>query len=245
MDTILFQTAEHQCVIFSGDDSHQTTRRRALIRHGDATAVIDPAGQLAFGPLAMAVSRHAPLGELSYVFSAHDDPNAIPRLERWLTGTDTRIVTSREWIRLSSGDCDPRTESRRKRRFLLLGQRGGRVQLGKSELRVLPALPAQSVGQPAIFDPVSRILFSGDVGATELDQSAFCENFDALLPLLASRQPAYLTDTRGCREWALIARDLRPHMIMPNSGAPMIGKQTVGRFLDWLESAGSRMVQAA
>lgn len=245
METILFQTAEHQCIVFSGDDSHQPSRRRALIRHGDSTAVIDPAGQLAFGPLAMAVSRHAALDDLSLVFSAHDDPHAIPRLERWLAGTDTRIVASREWIRLSSGHGDPRGESMRKRRFLLLAQRGGRVQLGKSELRVLPALPAQSVGQSAIFDPVSRILFSGDIGATDRIEDAPCEDFDTLMPCLTARQPAYLRDTRGCREWALIVRDLRPHMIMPHSGAPIVGKQAVGRFLDWLESAGSRMIQAA
>ncbi|HRQ66103.1 MAG TPA: hypothetical protein PKZ76_14785 [Xanthomonadaceae bacterium] len=245
MDTFLFQTSEHQCIVLGHGQSEQGRRRQVLIRHGDHCAVVDPGGDMVFGPLAMAIARHVALDAMDFVFTAHEDAQAVARLERWLAGTDTCIVASRDWIRLNTGQGDPRNDTRRKRRFLLLGQRGGRVPLGKSELRVLPALPAQSVGQPGIFDPVSRILFSGDVGATDLVDSAPCENFETLLPWLVKRRPAYLQDSRGCREWALIARDLRPHMILPRCGTPIVGKQAVSRFLDWLETAGTRLGLAA
>jgi flavorubredoxin len=245
MDTNLFQSSGHQCIILGHGESDHGKRRQVLIRHGDHCAVIDPGGDMVFGPLAMAIARHVALDAMDYVFTAHEDPQSVARLERWLEGTDTCIVASRDWIRLNTGQGDSRETIRRKRRFLLLGQRGGRVPLGKSELRVLPALPAQSVGQPGIFDPVSRILFSGDVGATDLHDGAHCEHFETLLPWLAKRRPAYLHDSRGCREWALIARDLRPHMILPRCGAPIVGTQAVGRFLDWLETTGARIGLAA
>jgi flavorubredoxin len=242
MDTILFQSDTHQCIAF---DDGRSGPRQALIRQGEHTALIDPRGDLAFGPLALAVARHAPLDSLDFVFTAQEDEKAVGRLQRWLHGTSTRIVTSREWCRFSPSGEHPRNEALRRRRLLLLGHRGGRVSLGKSELRVLPALPAQAIGQPAIYDPVSRILFSGDIGAHETPDNSPCEHFDAVLPALLDRRSDFLMDTRGCREWALIARDLRPHMIMPHRGRPLVGQAAVTRFLDWIETAGARVRSAA
>jgi flavorubredoxin len=245
MEQTLFETPGHQCIAFRVKDGQGRACRQALIRHGEHAALIDPLGSLVFGPLAMAVSRHVALSAIDYVFSAHEDEQAVTRLERWLVGTDTRIVASRDWIRLSGMRSQITDDVRRKRRFMLLGARGGQVPLGDSELRVLPALPAHSVGQPGIYDPVSRILFSGEIGASDLDRDGPCESFDGLLPWLIRRRPSYLQDSRGCREWALIARDLSPHMILPRIGAPIVGRQAVARFLSWLETAGARLGAAA
>ncbi|WP_348393518.1 MBL fold metallo-hydrolase, partial [Streptococcus pneumoniae] len=51
-------------------------------------------------------------------------------------------------------------------RLIELPDRGQVIQLGESKLVIVPAHFLHSVGNFQFYDPVAKILFSGDMGAS-------------------------------------------------------------------------------
>src|SRR6218665_4078192 len=68
---------------------------------GEGGALIDPGGNLGFNELFMAVSRHFPPRQLSYLIASHADPDIIGSLDRWMSSTAAPLVTSRVWERFA------------------------------------------------------------------------------------------------------------------------------------------------
>jgi len=44
-----------------------------------------------------------------------------------------------------------------------------------------------------------------------------------------------MVSNKICRLWAKMARSLDIEMIVPQHGARFVGKEMVGRFIDWVE----------
>jgi flavorubredoxin len=86
---------------------------------------------------------------------------------------------------------------------------------------------------------VSRILFSGDLGASMVhaDMAATpVEDFDAHLPLMAPFHRRYMSGNRVCRLWAQMVRGLDIEWIVPQHGRAFRGPAMVNRFIDWVET---------
>ncbi len=67
-----------------------------------------------------------------------------------------------------------------------------------------------------IWDPIAKILFSGDMGASMVD--------DAAKPL------------ENFRLWVNMVRGMDIEMIVPQHGTPFMGKEQITQFLDWIET---------
>jgi flavorubredoxin len=127
-----------------------------LIEDHDTGAIIDPGGNLAFNELYLTMSRHFSPQKLSYILASHADPDIIASLDRWMTSTQAKLVISNLWERFAPHFCKVgKTDDR----VVGVGDEGGRLPFGKTELWMLPAHFMHSEGNFQFYDPVSKILF--------------------------------------------------------------------------------------
>lgn len=239
MPTELFRKGDHLCVAFHelvrGDEGVQANQ--FLIVDGAQSALIDPGGALLYTPLTMAVSQYVQPRELTWILASHQDPDIIGSVDRWLMYTSARIVCSKLWGRFIPHSVPHYQQGAGKERYVLLPDEGGPVSLGKTTLQAIPAHFLHSVGNFHFYDPVSRILFSGDLGAS-MDPGPYVPvtDFVAHIPKMAGFHRRYMASNRACRWWARRARKLEIDMIVPQHGLPIAGAENVQRFIDWVES---------
>ncbi len=100
----------------------------------------------------------------------------------------------------------------------------------------MPAHFLHSVGNFSFFDPVSRILFSGDVGSSMISRGvpfAPAENFADYVHRMEAFHRRYMGSQRVAKMWADMVRRLDHEMIVPQHGLPM-DRWSIPAFLDWL-----------
>lgn len=239
MATELFRSGDHRCIAFHdlvrGEDGVQANQ--FLIIDGAESALIDPGGSLLYTPLSLALSRYIKARDLTWVLASHQDPDVIGSVDSWLLYTNARIVSSKLWGRFiphSVPHCQKNSSSDR---YVLLEDDGGRIPLGTSEIRAVPAHFLHSVGNFHFYDPVSRILFSGDLGASMgAGDYQPVRDLDAHIPAMAGFHRRYMASNRACRWWARRARALDIAMIVPQHGRPIEGAANIAGFIDWIES---------
>ena len=233
----LYNRNGHFCVLFTdlvGAESDALQANQCLIVDDKCGMLLDPGGQMTYNELYVTMVRYMPPKSLQYVFASHADPDVIASLQRWLNGSDIKLLISRIWARFVPHFCAGGSLGGR---LVEIPDRGGRVRLGRTDLWILPAHFLHSEGNFQIYDPVSRILFSGDLGASLLPPhraSRPIMNFDAHMPSMLAFHRRYMVSRKACSLWAKMAAGLDIEMIVPQHGAPIRGKAAVGDFIDWI-----------
>jgi flavorubredoxin len=238
MATTLFDEAGHRCIAFNdlvrGEDGVQANQ--FLVQHGSHSALLDPGGALLYNPLILAMGSYVAPTDVTWLLCSHQDPDIIGSVDKWLLYTNTTVVCSRLWGRFVPHVVPGYLRNAGSDRYLLLPDDGGRIPMGDSHIRALPAHFMHSVGNFSFYDPVSRILFSGDVGASLVPSQtpyAFVTDFDAHVQRMEGFHRRYMASNRVTRLWVQMVRDLQPAMIVPQHGLPMRGEE-MERFLEWL-----------
>lgn len=236
---VLFDNGHHRCLCFddlvSGDGVQSN---QFLILDGNASLLLDPGGDLTYTPLSLALSRHMKVEELDYVFASHQDPDIISSLDKWLLHTRAKVVCSRLWARflphLTAHYLSIVRDINTSERIIGLPDEGGTLRLGESILYVVPAHFLHSVGNFQLYDPVSRILFSGDMGASLVDDANPVEDFQAHIPHMLGFHRRYMASRQVTRLWANMVRDMDVEMMVPQHGRPFVGREMIHAFLDWI-----------
>lgn len=235
---VLFDNGHHKCLMFYDlVKGHGIQANQFLIIDGDNAAIIDPGGDLTYAPLSVAVGRYCDMKNLRYLFASHQDPDIISALGRWMMQTQAKVVCSKLWSRflphLAASYMDQL--HKHEERILALPDRGGLVQLGDSEMYVVPAHFLHSVGNFNFYDRTSKILFSGDVGASvcEGEDNVAVENFDQHIKYMKGFHQRYMCSSKACGYWANMVRELDVEMIVPQHGKRFTG-ENINRFLDWI-----------
>jgi len=205
------------------------------VDHGTG-AIIDPGGNLAFNELLMTMSRYFSPQKLSYLIASHADPDIIAALDRWLTSTPAKLVISRIWERFA-----PHFTKVGKTTGRVLGvpDSGGRLALGKSELWLIPAHFMHAEGNFHFYDPISKILFTGDLGVSMMSGEQArtpVTDLAAHIPLMIGFHRRYMAANKILRLWVQMVRPLEISMLVPQHGAPISGRKAVHEFLDWIET---------
>lgn len=238
MATELFRNGDHACIAFHdlvrGDDGVHANQ--FLVIDGNESALIDPGGALLYTPLSLAMSRYVQPRDLTWICASHEDPDIIGSVDRWLMYSPARIVCSKLWGRFIPHSVPHYQKDTGADRYVLLGDEGGEIRLGHSHLRAVPAHFLHSVGNFQFYDPVSRILFSGDLGASmaHVDYAPI-DDFDLHQQTMIGFHRRYMGSNRACRAWAARARRLDIAMIAPQHGPPIAGKDNIRRFITWVE----------
>ncbi|ARB46816.1 MBL fold metallo-hydrolase [Alloalcanivorax xenomutans] len=237
---ILFQQGDHVVARFHDlVQGEGVQANQFAIRHGEQGALIDPGGDLTYTPLTIELSRHLNLRDLTYILASHQDPDIIASLLRWMLHSQCKVAVSRLWSRflphLASTFVTSRVGEQWQERILALPDKGAILPFADSELWALPAHFLHSVGNFSFYDPLSRILFSGDIGASLGGEEGEVSRFEDHIPAMAGFHRRYMAGNRACRYWVRMVRELNPAMIVPQHGGYFASRVTIGRFLDWLE----------
>lgn len=235
----LFNNGEHRCISFhdlvSGDGIQAN---QFLVIDNNHAALIDPGGDLTFTALKIAISNMLQLKDLDYVIASHQDPDIIASVGRWLMYTDCTVVISSLWSRflphLISDFINNQIKLGLGERIIALPDEGSKIPLGNTALIAVPAHFLHSVGNFQFYDPVSKILFSGDMGASIGGSHLPVTDFDAHIPLMEGFHRRYMCSKKVGRLWANMVRGMDVEMIVPQHGPSFKGAAMVTRFLDWI-----------
>lgn len=237
----LFESENHQVYCFSelvkgeGVQSNQF-----LIVNHDQGLLLDPGGDLTFTPLTIAVTGVIKMDQLKFIFASHQDPDIIASIDRWLGRTKAKVMASERWARflphLISGYSEKHVGDFSSR-MVEIPDAGKRFMMGEGKFSILPAHFLHSVANLQIYDATSKILFSGDMGASMVKGSdqMEVEDFAAHIPHMEGFHQRYMVSNKVCRLWANMVRDLDIDMIVPQHGKFFKGKAVIGKFLDWIE----------
>ena len=238
MSIELYRDKTHACLMFTDlieEDGQAIQANQFLIVDNGTGAIIDPGGNLAFNELFMGMSRHFPPQKLAYVVASHADPDIIASLDRWMTSTRAQLVISRIWERFAPHFTKVgKTENR----VIGVPDSGGRLPLGKTELVLLPAHFLHAEGNFHFYDPISKILFTGDLGVSLTTGAEAQKPVTDLVPHIARMEGfhrRYMVSNKILRLWVQMARQLPIDMIVPQHGAPIMGKQAITDLFNWLE----------
>jgi flavorubredoxin len=239
MSIELYRDANHACLMFTDlvDEDEQAVQSNQflIVDHGTG-AIIDPGGNLAFNALLLTMAKFFPPQQLSYIIASHADPDIIAALDRWLTSTPAKLVISKIWARFA-----PHFTKVGKTigRVIAVDDAGGRLPLGQSELWLVPAHFMHAEGNFHFYDPISRILFTGDLGVSMMHGKQAQTPITRLgphIPLMEGFHRRYMASGKILRLWVKMARRMDIEMLVPQHGAPIQGQQAISDFFDWIDT---------
>ncbi len=230
---VLFDSGDHKVFVFTGlspEDSIQTNQ--FLIVHKDSAMLIDPGGHAIFSTLFAEVSSIVSLNELKYIFFSHQDPDIVSGMNGWLLSTDATILIPKLWTRFI-GHIGLKKGF--EKRINAIEDKGAIINLSDANIRILPAHFMHSPGNLQVYDPISKILFSGDVGASVSSDYLFVEDFEEHKKSMEGFHRRYMANNKICNLWANMVSKLDIEIIAPQHGAFIKGKDMVNSFIEWLK----------
>lgn len=234
MPIVLHESSRHRCLMFSdmGDSGDAVQTNQFLIVDDDTGAIIDPGGNLAYSALFLGMSQHFPPQRLSAIIASHADPDIVAALDRWMTATTAPLYISQVWERFVPHLCKAgKTEGR----VVGIPDAGMRIRVGRHDLVALPAHFLHAEGNFQFWDPLSRILFSGDLAVSiGVDPTHVVTELAPLLPAMEPFHRRYMPSGKILQFWARMVRTLPIEMIVPQHGAPLAGP-AVQQFIHWAE----------
>ncbi len=233
--TLLFDSGEHKVFLFEElTPASAVQANQFLIIHKDEAILLDPGGHKVQSKLFGDISVLIPPKQIKYIFLSHQDPDIVASINYWLMTTDAKAIISKLWVRfLPHFGLDSKLEDR----VVSVDDRGTKITFGGDcELLILPAHFLHSPGNFQVYDPISKILFSGDLGASLGQDYFFVEDFDSHIKYMEGFHRRYMASGKVMKLWANMVRRLDIDTIAPQHGAVFKGKELVGRFIEWVES---------
>lgn len=231
--TTLFARGAHKNLLLPEfSDGAAVQANQHLIVDGSEGMILDPGGHKVYSRVLSETMAQLGGGKLAHIFLSHQDPDIVAALNGWLMTTDATAWAPELWVRfIPHFGLDRLVISRLKG----LPDGGGVIKLGATELRVLPAHFLHSPGNLQVYDPVSKILYSGDLGASLGQSYIEVPDFDAHVPFMKGFHQRYMASNRALRKWAAMARKLDIELIAPQHGSVFRGRPMVERFIAWCE----------
>ncbi len=232
--TAIFEGPNHQWIVFGRDDSKPERiidTNQYLVKTANEAVLLDPGGIELFSPMLAAVLQHISLDQLTTLFASHQDPDIISSLGLWdKTIPDARLYAPWLWEGFIRHFGMENIE------YVPIKDEGGTLTLGPVSLRFIPAHYLHSSGNFHLYDPVAKILMSGDVGAA-LEKGVvpmFVEDFASHVKYMELFHKRWMPSNRAKNNWIARVRELEIDMLAPQHGRIFTG-DAVGEFLDWFQ----------
>lgn len=198
-------------------------------------ALIDPGGNMTYTGLLMDMQRYFSSKDLTYILASHPDPDIIASVNKWFVASNCKVLISALWTRFVPHFTTGRDVSRR---IVGIPDEGALIPLGQCKIAALPAHFMHAEGNFQFYDPVAKILFSGDLGASLVTHEQAANPVHSLashLPYMTGFHKRYIVTGKVCRFWANMVRRLDIQQIVPQHGNRFVGRQAVKEFIDWIE----------
>ena len=200
--------------------------------------MIDPGGDLTDAGLYDHVSQEILVQVLDYVIASHQDPDIVSSLSHWVARTDCKIAVPKIWERFIPHLCRTAKVREMAKRLVSIPDKGMALPIGESVLVAIPAHYLHSEGNFQFYDPVSKILFSGDLGASFVDAddlSSPVADFAQHIPFMEAFHRRFMGSNKICRLWVNMVRELDLEWIVPQHGPAFRGEHMIEAFLHWIE----------
>jgi flavorubredoxin len=231
-NTILYDKGNHRNVLLEdfGLGGLPVQANQHVIVHGDAGMILDPGGHKVYSRVLSETLAILGKTSLRYIYLSHQDPDIVAAINGWLMTTDAEAYISKLWLRfVPHFGLDHLVADRLKP----IADEGMVLDLAGAQLLVIPAHFLHSPGNFQVYDPVAKILYSGDLGASLDMDYVYVSDFDAHLPYMEGFHQRYMASNKVLRAWANMVRKLDIEIIAPQHGAIFRGKPMVERFIDW------------
>lgn len=232
--TVLFDNGVHKNILLEdfGHGEMVQANVHFIVDSGEGM-ILDPGGHKVFKHLLQEVGVLIGIDNLKYIFLSHQDPDIVAAANGWLMTTKATALASKLWIRFIPHFGVDRLVADR---IKPIDDSGTIVRLGQSDLYIIPAHWLHSPGNFQVYDPVSKILYSGDLGASLGQDYIFVENFEEHIKYMEGFHKRYIASSRALKNWAKMVRQLDIEIIAPQHGAIFKGKDMVNKFINWVEN---------
>lgn len=232
--TEIFSKQSHRWVVLGRDvdkPNKLIDTNQYVITFEDKAIILDPGGIELFAPMLSSIVKLLPLENVKYLFASHQDPDIISSLGLWDQVLDNATLYS-PWL----WEGFIRHFGMEMITFEPIPDRGGVLSMNGLELQFIPAHYLHSSGNIHVYDPVAKILFSGDIGAAleSADCPMFIEDFDQHIEKMRYFHQRWMPSEAAKLDWIKRVRLLDIDMMCPQHGRIFKGEQ-VTLFLDWFE----------
>ena len=196
----IFQQGDHRWLVIARDPEKPNLlidTNEYLVSSGNQSLLTDPGGMEIFPAVFAALAAHTDPRTIEALFASHQDPDIISSLALWLE-LNPEMKCYLSWLWNSFVPHFGGKEST----FINLPDEGATIHVGELQLQAIPAHYLHSSGNFHLYDPVARLLFSGDVGAALLPLDGLQRGQTRLVR--TGQQAGYRTDvpaTRGDLPW--------------------------------------------
>lgn len=229
----LFESGNHKNVLLpSFDEGIAVQANQHLIVHGNGGMILDPGGHKVYSRVMAETRARLGSSQLDYLFLSHQDPDIVAAVNGWLLSTDAIAYASKLWLRfIPHFGLDKLVIDRLKP----IPDEGMRLDLRGCPLLILPAHFLHSCGNFQVYDPISKILYSGDLGSSLETPYRVVPDFEAHIPYMKGFHERYMGSSAAMKAWAKMVRQLDIETVAPQHGAMFSGKPFVDKFIDWCD----------
>ncbi|EDP74161.1 MBL fold metallo-hydrolase [Hydrogenivirga sp. 128-5-R1-1] len=231
----LFEKEDKKTFLLKPDfyDFSAVSINSLLIIEDKEACLIDPGGKKTFYELKYTVDEilEKENTALSFVIGTHQDPDVSSSINLWIESYNVNFFLPRVWMRfvahLEIENLDKITPI----------PDGGMdlVFANGSILNLLPAHFLHSSGNVHIYHSESKILFSGDFGASE-SSDIFVKDFQSVVPSLKKFHERYIPSSKALNFYIEnILKKLDINMIVPQHGS-VYSKENIEDLLNFLEN---------
>jgi len=230
----LFESGQHKNILFHDlSEGLSVQANQHVIIDGGQGMLLDPGGHKVYPKLLGEISQAVPISSITSIILSHQDPDIVAATNGWLMVTDAKAYVPSLWTRfIPHFGVDSYVESR----LVSVPDEGMVVPLNGKPVLLIPAHFIHASGNIHVYDPESKILYSGDLGASLGQDYTHVTNFDDHIQYMAGFHRRYMPSSKALRMWAAMARKLDIETIAPQHGALFVGRELVQRFIDWVET---------
>lgn len=232
----LYGSESHSFILLNESEPGEEDGVRSnqyLVLHENSGVLLDPGGFGVMPRVLAEMLRYIEPQQLAGIFLSHQDPDIVGGIATWLEMTDAPVYVSRIWLRFL-----PHYGIKAMHRFIGVPDEGMELEINPDfKLQLVPAHFLHSEGHINVYDPVSKILFSGDIGAAmlPLDKDyVYVDDFKAHLPYIEEFHRRYMCCNRAAKIWVKMVSELDVDIIAPQHG-PIYRGQAVKDFLSWFD----------
>lgn len=232
--TELYRNKQHSWFMLGRDASKPDNiidTNQYLVLNQQQALLLDPGGIELFAPMLEALVKIVPLEQVQQMFASHQDPDIISSLGLWdQVLQNAKLYSPWLWEGFIRHFGMERTQ------FVPIPDEGMAIDLAGLSLRAVPAHYLHSSGNFHLYDPVAKILFSGDIGAAlePVDAPVFVDDFQSHIKHMQYFHQRWMPSEHAKHVWLRHVRQLDIEMMCPQHGRIFRG-QAVQQFFDWFE----------
>jgi flavorubredoxin len=230
----LFKSAKHAFILLNESEPGQEEGIRSnqyLIVHNGNGVLLDPGGFGVMPSVLTEMLEYLEPSAIKAIMLSHQDPDIVGGIGTWLEMTTAPVYVSKIWLRFL-----PHYGISDMTRFIGVPDTGLNCAITADfSLQLIPAHFLHSEGQINVYDPIAKILFTGDIGAAMMPDDIdyeFVDDFASHLPYIEGFHRRFMNSNKAARCWIETIADLDITMLAPQHG-PIYRGQAVIDFLNW------------